>query len=264
MVLLSGINITMCILVSSSGIFQKMHVSGHRIPIEVRWIALTTIDQVNSFVLLYSVPITTCYFGDSSMLKQLVKYPLFVSLFFSSIVLLQGCSLPVRQKDFRAYADDSSTWKMVEHCGYENCEPIVDFLTSEDLAIRLEFDNDDRTQHFFGIRTSFVPISAQYEFNPSTITVKLKNGEVLKPRAFTCAYTIWDLNYLRTTQSLQGSLPVKLNTCYLLFFDHEQLSFTDDADMSINDAITSNGVSLGIPLIHFRANPDLKNKQESK
>ncbi len=135
---------------------------------------------------------------------------------------------------------------------------MVDFLASKDLKLRLEFDNDWQTKRYFVIRTLFASIKSQIEYNPSTITVKLRNDVVLKPKVFTCSYTLWDLNYLRSAQSLQGSVPVEMNSCYLLFFDHEQLSNDEEAEMNMNEAITSNGASIGIPLIHFRKNIGLK------
>ena len=98
---------------------------------------------------------------------------------------------------------------------------------------------------------------ANVVYIPSYLTVKLGHGEVLKPKVFTCSYTIWDLDYLRTMPSLLGKVPVN-NSCYLLFFDHSPPAKNDEAEMNLNVALSSIGKRMDIPLIYFRKNVGLK------
>lgn len=162
-----------------------------------------------------------------------------------------SCSGP--QKELRAYIEPNPHWKMVEACGYEGCRPMVDFLKGKDVTFRVEFDRDNEKQ-FFIVQTMFTSVSNEFEFNPSNITIMLKNEETLRPKVFTCSHTIWDLHYLRSNSPLQGPVSIKELDCFLLFFDHPAPEVGEELMMNINEALTENGRSIGIPLIHFRKN----------
>ena len=80
----------------------------------------------------------------------------------------------------------------------------------------------------------------------------LGNGELLKPKAFTCFYTISDLEYLRSRPSLEETFSVNKQDCYLLFFDHPPLKTGEEAVMNINDALALQGRRMNVPLIHLK------------
>jgi len=163
-----------------------------------------------------------------------------------------SCS-PV-QKEIRAYTDQNPDWKMVENCGYERCYPMVDFLTGQDIALEVIFD-ENKKQQFFIIRTTFTSVNIQFQFNTSNVVVTTENRERLKPKGFTCSYTIANLRYLRSKPFLQGEIPVKPGDCYLLFFDHPAPPKDEELTMDMNEALTANGKPIGMPLIRFRKNP---------
>jgi len=177
-------------------------------------------------------------------------------LFYSSIMFITfGCaSAPMSQKEMRAYIDRVPGWAMVEKCGYENCAPMVDFLTSNNMTVRIEFDNDQQTRQFFMIKTEFITVKRAYQFNPSNLSIQISTEPVIKPKVFTCYYTIWDIQYLRDRPSLEGVLPIQAQDCYLLFIDHAAPSANDNLILNLTDAITVNGLHVDIPLIHFRKN----------
>lgn len=179
----------------------------------------------------------------------------YLHLVLAVYIIFQSYGCAVSQKEIRAFMSDKTGkpgWQMVEKCGYQGCNPVVDFLTSKDMTIRIECDNDWKTKKYFIIRTFFDSISKQVEYNPSTVTVKFKNGTVLKPKAFTCSFTEWDLNYLRSQPSLQEQVSVSKDSCYLLFFDHPALAKGEEIEMNMNNALSSNGKSLDIPLVYFK------------
>ena len=118
----------------------------------------------------------------------------------------------------------NSDWQMVESCGYEGCRPMVDFLSTKDIRIRIEAFNYMKSPNLFLITISFFgedfytlksPKSDEYEFNPSDVTVKLNNGKVLKPKGFTCSYTRWDKRYLQSASPIEGAMTIKQNNCFL-------------------------------------------------
>ena len=178
--------------------------------------------------------------------RKLITAIICISITF----LLLGCT--THQNEIRAYAVGNLNWKMVEGCGYENCDPMVDYLTGDDTTIRLEFD---KMQHFFVIRITFISnVNRPIVFDPKNLKIMLKDEGILKPRVFSCSYTMWDLDYLRISPSLQNPVNVK-NDCFLLFFDHPGLSLDEEVIMDINSALSSSGKQLVVPLIYFRKNP---------
>ena len=175
------------------------------------------------------------------------------------LLSISGCaSTPVIQKEMRAFIERTPSWNVSEKCGYEPCAPMVDFLTRKNMAIRIEFDNDPQTKQFFMIRTEFITVRDQSRYNVSNITLLLNKRDTLKPKVFTCYYTIWDLQYLRERPSMDGPLPIQKQDCYLLFFDHAALSANDEAILNLNDAITEKGLHIDVPLIHFKQNPGMQ------
>lgn len=178
-----------------------------------------------------------------------MKYCLLISISFFSF----GTGCAARQKEIRAYIEENPIWKMVENCGYENCLPMVDFLTGKDISTRLEFFKDQRNQ-FFVVHTEFTTVQDKFEFNPSAVKIKLSNGETLKPKGFTCSQTVFDLHYLRSNPSLQGPMHVREGDCFLLFFDRPVPQVEEELVMNIDEALTANGRSIDVPLIYFRKN----------
>lgn len=148
---------------------------------------------------------------------------------------------------------------MVESCGYEGCRPMVDFLSSNDIRIRIEALNH-RIEKIFAIDVWFLgkdfytlrsPQVDEYEFEPSAVTARLKSGIVLKPKPFTCSYTKWDKQYLQSAPAIKGTVPLKKNDCFRLFFDYPPPSVEEDFTMELN-GLKKLGQPVSIPTIYFR------------
>jgi len=116
----------------------------------------------------------------------------------------------------------------------------------------VEFEMGTEKQ-FFGILILFGSVKNKYEFNPSNVMVHF-NAETLKAKGFTCSNTIWDRHYLRSNPPLQGSMPIQEGDCFLLFFDLPVRQVEEQFVMNIDEALTANAKSIGVPLIHFRKN----------
>ncbi|HUL01217.1 MAG TPA: hypothetical protein VLX29_10235 [Nitrospirota bacterium] len=170
-----------------------------------------------------------------------------------------GCaSAPIAQKEIGAFIEPTPGWTMVKKCADEECALMVDFLKSNSTTIRIEFDNDRQAKQFFIIRTEFITVRNQCRYNLSDITVQLNHRDTLKPKVFSCYYTLWDLQSMRNRPSLEGSMLLNKEECYLLFFDHAALSDNDEAVLNINDAFTILGSHVDVPLVHFKKNPSMR------
>jgi hypothetical protein len=184
---------------------------------------------------------------------------LFVVLGATLLLYICGCAPAVSvHKEIRASIERDPYWKIQEKCGDDDCTVLVDFLTGKDMTIKIEFDNDQQTKRFFIIRTDFTSVTTQAQYNPTNSVAKLSTGETLKPKAFTCYYTINDLEYLRARPSVEGSFPVRKSDCYLLFFDHPILSEKDELILNLNDVFSVSGKRLQVPQIRFKKSMDNK------
>ena len=140
-----------------------------------------------------------------------------IILFFLIPAFLFGCGFTAKPKSV-ATIRENNDWKIIEDCGYENCYPLVDFITSKDLQVRIEAHNKTN-KDFFIITIAFQgDTKDEYEVDPYGFSLRFKN-EKLIPKAFTCSYTIWNRQYLMNTDPLVGIISIKENSCYLLFFD---------------------------------------------
>jgi hypothetical protein len=82
-----------------------------------------------------------------------VKKHIVVLLAAALFVHLFGCSPKVLvHKEIRGSIEQNPSWKMSEKCGDDDCTVMVDFLTGKDMSLKIEFDNDQQTKHFFIIR----------------------------------------------------------------------------------------------------------------
>jgi hypothetical protein len=159
------------------------------------------------------------------------------------------------QLEKRAFIDDSAQWKIIDECSY--CYPIVDLLKSNIMTMRLEFHNDDQKGKFFIVKSHFINTSKPCKFIPSKIKAKLREGEILKQKAFACSYTIWETNYLRSHSPLKEPIMIEKEGCYLLFFDHSPLSINDELILDMKEAVIMDEKNVDIPLIYFKK----KNKE---
>jgi hypothetical protein len=186
-----------------------------------------------------------------------ILFRVLLSLFLAYGAMLSGCTPAAKiQKEIRVSIEQNPDWKIAEKCADDDCTMLVDFLAGKNMTIRVELDNDPQTKLFFIIRTEFTALKYQAQYTPANIRVRLKSGEILKPKVFTCFYTISDLEYLRARPSLDGSFLLNKLDCYLLFFDHPALTAGDEVVMNMNEAFTINGKGLDVPLVRFRK--DLK------
>lgn len=189
-------------------------------------------------------------------MRLIIQHRFILVLLFLS--MLSGCV-----QDYvlsRPIIKQNPYWEIVEGCGYEHCGPMVDFLSSSDIRIRIEARYNYTREKIFVIEASFLdtdfytltsPKSDEYEFDSSAVMVKLGNGTVLKPKGFTCSYTRWDLEYLRSAPPLSGSIPISENHCFLLFFDYPTPSVEEEFTMNL-DGLKRNGEAVEVPTVYFK------------
>lgn len=186
--------------------------------------------------------------------------PFLRNYFYLSIIIVltaSGCSIPV--KEIRAFIDEDPDWKIVERCGFEHCYPIVDYLTGKELIVRLEVNNEE--DNFYTIYIQFrdlanVPLNTKtkrsLEFQPSKLIALL---DAKKPLNFELYKS---LNYyMKNKQIVVTSFPpgpISLETDYFigLLFRSPYPAEAKEITLNMNDALTSNGVPIRIPIIHFR------------
>ncbi|MBI4825122.1 MAG: hypothetical protein HY807_01680 [Nitrospirae bacterium] len=167
------------------------------------------------------------------------------------IAMLSGC---IRRDHIisRPIINFNPNWTMVEECGYEGCLPMVDFLTSKDMKIRIQSFNHMENIGLFLVTVDFFSKNnSEFSFNHSDVIVKLGDGTVLKPKGFTCSYTRWDLEYLRSAPPLSGSIPISENNCFLLFFDYPSPSVEEEFEMNL-DGLKRNGEAVEVPTVYFK------------
>ncbi len=165
-------------------------------------------------------------------------------------ILLQGCHVP--QKEFRAEIGNTSKWKMVEKCGYEHCYPMVDFLTSNEVTMRLELARDDK-RRFFVIQACPTSENKGIELIPSNITARINAGPILTPKVFGSENFRWDLRYLQNQSSLLGIFPVTATpSCYWLFFEKQPITENDRIEVIFTEAITLEGKAIDTPTVEFK------------
>jgi hypothetical protein len=180
----------------------------------------------------------------------------FIFILVCSLFVVSGC-LSALQKQFRAYIDDDSRWKLVEGCSSEQCYPKVDYLKSADMTIKIEFDRHYKGD-FFIIRTWFTEAARVCSYTPSGVTVQLKDGHTLFPKVLKCSNTIWDIHNLRSYSSIEEPVFINKRECFLLFFDHPIPLLYDVFTMNMKQALTVNGEQIDVPLIRFNHNPKFK------
>ncbi|MFZ3116257.1 MAG: hypothetical protein WA133_14375 [Syntrophales bacterium] len=187
------------------------------------------------------------------MMKAFVMRHL--SFMFLLGLLLHGCA-----RDHiisRPTIEKNPQWEMVESCGYEGCTPMVDFLSSKDIRIRIEAFNHVRNPNLFVIGVGFFGLdyydlkSDEFTFDLSLISAKLSNGMILKPKVFTCSYTIWDLNHMRSKPSLGGQIRIVDNSCFTLFFDYSPPSVEEEFIMNLG-GLKRKGQPAEVPMVIFK------------
>jgi|GEM_PF-4578374 len=193
-------------------------------------------------------------------LKNRILGPVPLLLLVTFGLLAQSCVPKMRDvREYRAFMEPDPNWGMDKRCDDMYCHLIIDFFVSKDMEFGVKF-RKDMEQQFFTVRVDFESVRNLFQFSPSKVTVRLSNGQVLKAKAFTCAYTIRDIDYLRSHPSLPDGIPLKgsrASDCFLLFFDYPGPPIEDELTIEMNEALTSNGMPTGIPLIHFRKNPEI-------
>ena len=145
---------------------------------------------------------------------------------------------------------DYSGWKMIENCGYEHCDPLVDFLTTEDVSIRIESLND-APRTIFVIRVLFIPKNRnEVAFNPSVVSVKRADGRTLAAKGLPCR-TIFDISHLRSARPITGPVQIDKLDCFYLFFDSPPPSVEEEFTLKLAGVIRK-GQALEVPDIIFR------------
>lgn len=129
----------------------------------------------------------------------------------------------------------------------------TDLLTSSDMAIEVFAFVGDVSQPF-RIITEFKEVNSVIVFNPSFVTVKLRNGNTLKAKGVECEYVKpnGDSQDLQNQSPLKNQIPISTNACYYLFFDYPAPPLEEEFVMYMNNSLMSNGTKVDVPPIYFR------------
>ncbi len=168
-----------------------------------------------------------------------------------SLVLLAGCRQP-RAFSEAAISQDYD-WEMVKESGYGPPSSImVDVLKGKDIRIRIEAFNGILVNNVFIIKLILFPSGSQtgYSFDPSLASVRLANGRLVRAKGLRCAYTMHNLNYLRSATPVVGSIPIQKYECFKLFFDTVPPSVEENFGLFIN-GLTRDGRPVSVPYVQF-------------
>jgi hypothetical protein len=164
-----------------------------------------------------------------------------------TLILLASCG----PKQLRSIGSipDNPTWHLESHCGYEGCGAIVDFLINNDLKIRVEPYNRQKSDIFL-VQISFERVTGEaFEFQPDRVTITL-GDKTFSPKPFRCAYTIGSRDYLEAHPGLSGRIRLTNERCFLLYYDMPTPSIEETFLIKI-EGLFKNGTPVEIPEITF-------------
>lgn len=151
----------------------------------------------------------------------------------------------------------STEWRVEPNCGYEGCYPLVDFLVSKDLKVRVEPRNSKREGICTVAVTFITPESASYTFTPSDSILNFENGRSKTSHDFTCSYTIYSKdsfnsdNYLKKSINLKGYCHKGWRyDCFILYFDTMPPETEDSFSLDIR-GLEKDGVAVVLPRVYF-------------
>lgn len=183
------------------------------------------------------------------ILKFRHKYSILILVMFvSCLIFLQSCRKI--NTGYKPSIEENINWKIEKECGYKNCYPKVDVLSSNEIKIRIEaFDKKE----YLLVRIIFLSLTRQSRFNlnPSKVAMRLGNKKNIKAKGFSCAYTIWDIQHLRKSPPVDQLTLIDEHECFLFFFDIFPPSIEEGFSLDINGLLKDN-ISLNVPNIHFR------------
>lgn len=207
------------------------------------------------------------FLRSSKKFRALKFYLLFI---LGSVPIFVGCAVP--QKEFRAHMiEENPNWKMLENCGYESCNPKVDFLAADEIKVRVEFDKDSRDKTL-SVLSGFFPANEGFAFDPTIVRFKINNREIITPRVFPCGFTEEEVNkldslfksvrgdpnrhpdkekaneiflgFLRSRPTYQGAVNLSKHPdfeCFLFFFEHPAPEGVEEMIMDMGEGLTQNG-----------------------
>lgn len=151
----------------------------------------------------------------------------------------------------------STEWRLEPNCGYEGCYPLVDFLVSEDLKVRVEPRNSKKEGICTVAVTFITPETAKYTFAPSDSRLNFQNGRSETSHDFTCSYTIYSKdsfnseNYLKKTIDLKGYVHKGWRyDCFILYFDTTPPDIEDLFSLDVR-GLEKNGMPVVLPRVQF-------------
>ncbi len=179
---------------------------------------------------------------------------IFTCLFFCN--LLTSCYNWPEEVNVASIAA-STDWRIEQRCGYEGCGPLVDFLISNDLQVRVEPNNSNK-EGICTIAVTFItPEKSKYTFTPSGSSLKLANGKSVISHDFTCSHAIYSTiafksdNYLKVPITLNGDVNKGWRyDCFILYFDTTPPQIGELYTLNL-DGLKKDGEQVAIPLLHF-------------
>jgi hypothetical protein len=151
----------------------------------------------------------------------------------------------------------SSDWRVEPTCGYEHCYPLVDFLVSKELKVRVEPENKNKDGIFTILVQFITPESSNYFFNPSTSSLKLMNEGPITSHDFPCSGTIYSSTTFKSENYMKK--PIKLDgyvhkgwryDCFRMYFDAYAPRAEEAFALKIQ-GLEKDGAPVAIPPVHF-------------
>jgi hypothetical protein len=168
-----------------------------------------------------------------------------------SLLVLSACGT-ANQSSYGPTIRGASGWNLAQECGYEHCYPLVDFLSREDVSLRIELLWGNREKFPFLILIRFdEKRKGDFTFDASLSTVKFDDGRILQPKGLSCSGTFTNFSYLRSTPGVQGAISAMKSACFYLFFDRP-LHRVDEQFTLTLEGVTKRREPVKIPEIVFR------------
>lgn len=178
---------------------------------------------------------------------QAIKYYLHVGTLLCFIIFpIIGCA--AQQKEFRAFIDNNTEWKLVESCGYEGCYPKVDFLTYKDIALRIEFDTIDHKYNV--VRIIFESGANSLTFSPYKIYTEVNGIQVINKVLYS-SNPNRKSDYLSSEQGLSDDHAISGAKGYLIILNFP-VTQKEVVTIKLNNALRLNGKQLNLPAINFK------------
>lgn len=161
---------------------------------------------------------------------------------------LVACAVVEDHVVLRASIRKNSEWVIEQRCGYQ-CAPLVDFLISKHIAIRLEPPSLTKPSRFSVLVELLLDRRDRYLLDTRMLGVRISDGADMKPKAESCDGPA-SPNYKK---GFEGVVPLDDEhnaNCFVLVIDAAPPSIDQTFTLRIN-GLARMGMPIDVPEITF-------------